>query len=184
MQSSFVFRGRIVHDEKATSPSVNRCENADPRRTTRTSRRPDSKNWWSAFANSKESETKISNICTDIHEALIRPFCARRVKTPKIRPFFVYQRESRQMFSVSTRFVYWCAGFRGFLKCDTCRNAAAMNKDQMVSFRLDTASLRKLNILRRCRHRSRGQILREAIDVYFQAYNPVLPSTEAEKNLG
>jgi predicted transcriptional regulator len=49
-----------------------------------------------------------------------------------------------------------------------------MNKNQMVSFRLDTASLTKLNILRRCRHRSRGQILREAIDLYFRAYNPIV----------
>ena len=48
-----------------------------------------------------------------------------------------------------------------------------MNKNQMVSFRLDTASLKKLNILRLCRHRSRGQIIREAIDLYFRAYNPV-----------
>ena len=57
-----------------------------------------------------------------------------------------------------------------------------MNKNQMVSFRLDTASLKKLNILRLCRHRSRGQILREAIDLYFRAYNPILPRTQSEEN--
>ena len=55
-----------------------------------------------------------------------------------------------------------------------------MNKNQMVSFRLDTASLTKLNILRRCRHRSRGQILREAIDLYFRAYNPVLKEAPSD----
>ena len=57
-----------------------------------------------------------------------------------------------------------------------------MNKNQMVSFRLDMASLKKLNILRLCRHRSRGQILREAIDLYFRAYNPVLPPAQIEDN--
>jgi hypothetical protein len=57
-----------------------------------------------------------------------------------------------------------------------------MNKNQMVSFRLDMASLKKLNILRLCRHRSRGQIIREAIDLYFRAYNPVLPPAQTEEN--
>ena len=47
-----------------------------------------------------------------------------------------------------------------------------MSKNRMVSFRLDTAALRKVDILRISRHRSRGQILREAIDLYFRAYNP------------
>jgi hypothetical protein len=55
-----------------------------------------------------------------------------------------------------------------------------MNKNQMVSFRLDAASLKKLNILRLSRHRSRGQILREAIDLYFRAYNPVLKEAPAD----
>lgn len=55
-----------------------------------------------------------------------------------------------------------------------------MNKNQMVSFRLDAASLTKLNILRISRHRSRGQILREAIDLYFRAYNPILKEAPAD----
>jgi hypothetical protein len=57
-----------------------------------------------------------------------------------------------------------------------------MSKNQMVSFRLDTAALRKVDILRISRHRSRGQILREAIDLYFRAYNPVLPPKQIEDN--
>ena len=57
-----------------------------------------------------------------------------------------------------------------------------MNKTQMVSFRLDTASLKKLNLLRLYRHRSRGQILREAIDLYFRAYNPVLKEAPSDFN--
>ena len=55
-----------------------------------------------------------------------------------------------------------------------------MSKNRMVSFRLDTAALRKVDILRISRHRSRGQILREAIDLYFRAYNPVLPPPQIE----
>jgi len=48
-----------------------------------------------------------------------------------------------------------------------------MNKTHMVSFRLDGTTWWKLNLLRLSRHRSRGQILREALDVYFQVYMPV-----------
>ena len=44
-----------------------------------------------------------------------------------------------------------------------------MKKTHMVSFRLDAATFRKINLLRIARHRSRGQILREAIDLYFRA---------------
>jgi hypothetical protein len=47
-----------------------------------------------------------------------------------------------------------------------------MNKTHMVSFRLDATTFRKINLLRLARHRSRGQILREAIDMYFRAYMP------------
>ena len=49
-----------------------------------------------------------------------------------------------------------------------------MNKTNMISFRTDDTSLRKLNILRLSRHRSRGQILREAIDMYFRVYQPLV----------
>lgn len=49
-----------------------------------------------------------------------------------------------------------------------------MNKTHMVSFRLDGTTWRKLNLLRLSRHRSRGQILREALDLYFQVHVPVV----------
>jgi len=49
-----------------------------------------------------------------------------------------------------------------------------MNKTRMVSFRLDGATWRKLNLLRLSRHRSRGQILREAIELYFRVHMPVV----------
>jgi predicted transcriptional regulator len=47
----------------------------------------------------------------------------------------------------------------------------------MLSFRLDTALLRKVDMLRIPRHRSRGQIIREALELYFRAYNPVSVQT-------
>lgn len=54
------------------------------------------------------------------------------------------------------------------------RIGGGMNKKNMISFRTDDTSLRKLNILRMSRHRSRGQILREAIDMYFRVYQPLV----------
>ena len=44
----------------------------------------------------------------------------------------------------------------------------------MLSFRLDAALLRKVDILRRSRHRSRGEIIREALELYFRAHNPIV----------
>jgi hypothetical protein len=56
-----------------------------------------------------------------------------------------------------------------------------MNKTRMLSFRLDAALLRKVDILRISRHRTRGEIIREALEMYFRVYNPVLrPSTNAD----
>ncbi len=52
-----------------------------------------------------------------------------------------------------------------------------MNKSRMLSFRLDTALLRKVDMLRLTRHRTRGQIIREALELYFRAYNPVSGQT-------
>ena len=43
----------------------------------------------------------------------------------------------------------------------------------MLSFRLDAMLLRKVNMLRVSRHRTRGEIIREALELYFRAYNPV-----------
>jgi metal-responsive CopG/Arc/MetJ family transcriptional regulator len=53
-----------------------------------------------------------------------------------------------------------------------------MNKTRMLSFRLDEALLRKVDVLRISRHRTRGEIIREALEMYFRVHNPVLrPST-------
>ena len=54
------------------------------------------------------------------------------------------------------------------------RIGGGLNKTNMISFRTDDTSLRKLNILCLSRHRSRGQILREAIDMYFRVYQPLV----------
>jgi predicted transcriptional regulator len=43
----------------------------------------------------------------------------------------------------------------------------------MLSFRLDAMLLRKVDMLRMARHRSRGEIIREALELYFRAYNPI-----------
>jgi len=53
----------------------------------------------------------------------------------------------------------------------------------MLSFRLDAMLLRKVDILRVSRHRTRGEIIREALELYFRAYNPVLtPSTKPDES--
>jgi len=49
-----------------------------------------------------------------------------------------------------------------------------MSKTKMLSFRLDAALLRKVDMLRLARHRSRGEIIREALEMYFWAHNPVI----------
>jgi metal-responsive CopG/Arc/MetJ family transcriptional regulator len=43
----------------------------------------------------------------------------------------------------------------------------------MLSFRLDTSLLRKVDMLSISRHRTRGEIIREALELYFRAYNPL-----------
>lgn len=52
----------------------------------------------------------------------------------------------------------------------------------MLSFRLDAALLRKVDMLRLSRHRGNGEIIREALELYFRAYNPVLREAPAKKN--
>ena len=47
----------------------------------------------------------------------------------------------------------------------------------MLSFRLDAMLLRKVDILRVSRHRTRGEIIRKALELYFRAYNPVSGQT-------
>lgn len=51
-----------------------------------------------------------------------------------------------------------------------------MNKSRMLSFRLDAMLLRKVDMLRVSRHRTRGEIIREALELYFRAYNPTIIS--------
>jgi hypothetical protein len=48
-----------------------------------------------------------------------------------------------------------------------------MSKSKMLSFRLDAALLRKVEMLRLARHRTSGEIIREALELYFRAYNPM-----------
>ena len=43
----------------------------------------------------------------------------------------------------------------------------------MLSFRLDAVLLRKVDMMRVSRHRSRGEIIRDALELYFRAYNPI-----------
>jgi predicted transcriptional regulator len=45
-----------------------------------------------------------------------------------------------------------------------------MTKTKMLSFRLDAGLLRKIDILCIARHRSRGQVIREALEMYFRAH--------------
>lgn len=49
-----------------------------------------------------------------------------------------------------------------------------MEKYPRLSFRLSHGLLTKINYLSLSRHRTRGQIIREAIELYFRAYNPVV----------
>ena len=50
----------------------------------------------------------------------------------------------------------------------------------MLSFRLDAMLLRKVDMLRVSRHKTRGEIIREALELYFRAYNPQLSVTQPE----
>jgi predicted transcriptional regulator len=53
-----------------------------------------------------------------------------------------------------------------------------MNKSRMLSFRLDAALLRKVDLLRIARHRTRGEIIRDALELYFKVHNPIVSNTE------
>ena len=56
-----------------------------------------------------------------------------------------------------------------------------MNKSKMLSFRLEETLLRKVDQLRLSRHRTRGQIMREALELYFRAHNPIISQQATEK---
>ncbi len=59
-----------------------------------------------------------------------------------------------------------------------------MNKTKMLSFRLDAALLRKVDMLRLSRHRTRGEIIREALDMYFKVHNPTLNTSATSDEYG
>lgn len=46
-------------------------------------------------------------------------------------------------------------------------------KHEMLSFRLDSTLLNKVTALQRIRHRTRGAIIREALEMYYNAYSRV-----------
>jgi metal-responsive CopG/Arc/MetJ family transcriptional regulator len=49
----------------------------------------------------------------------------------------------------------------------------AMDKYPRLTFRLNHHLLTKVNQLSRSRHRTRGQIIREALEMYYRVYNPI-----------
>jgi metal-responsive CopG/Arc/MetJ family transcriptional regulator len=53
----------------------------------------------------------------------------------------------------------------------------------MLSFRLDASLLRKVDTLRISRHRTRGEIIREALELYFRAYNPQVKAEPNESGI-
>ena len=52
----------------------------------------------------------------------------------------------------------------------------------MLSFRLDAGLLRKVDILHISRHRTRGEIIRDALEMYFRVHNPL--TVETPKQIG
>ncbi len=55
-----------------------------------------------------------------------------------------------------------------------------MSKSEMLSFRLDVVLLRKVDMLRLTKHKNRGEIIREALELYFRAHNPIISQQSAE----
>jgi hypothetical protein len=61
----------------------------------------------------------------------------------------------------------------------------AMDKYPRLTFRLNQRLLTKINYLSVSRHRTRGQVIREAVEMYYRVYNPVViiePAAESSKN--
>ena len=56
-----------------------------------------------------------------------------------------------------------------------------MNKSKMLSFRLDESLLRKVDKLRLSRHRTRGEIIREALQMYFRVHNPEIVASPVKE---
>lgn len=55
-----------------------------------------------------------------------------------------------------------------------------MDKYPRLTFRLNQGLLTKVNHLSRARHRSRGQIIREALEMYYRAHNLLLQVDTAQ----
>jgi hypothetical protein len=53
----------------------------------------------------------------------------------------------------------------------------AMDKYPRLTFRLNQHLLTKVNQLSLSRHRTRGQIIREALEMYYRVYNPIVSSS-------
>lgn len=51
-----------------------------------------------------------------------------------------------------------------------------MDKYPRLTFRLNQTLLTKVNNLSLSRHRTRGQIIREALEMYYRVYNPITSS--------
>jgi predicted transcriptional regulator len=56
-----------------------------------------------------------------------------------------------------------------------------MDKYPRLTFRLNQALLTKVNHLSLSRHRTRGAIIREALEMYYRVYNPITSSGSASK---
>jgi predicted transcriptional regulator len=52
-----------------------------------------------------------------------------------------------------------------------------MDKYPRLTFRLNQHLLTKVNQLSLSRHRTRGQIIREALEMYYRVYNPIVSSS-------
>lgn len=49
-----------------------------------------------------------------------------------------------------------------------------MDRYPRLTFRLNQRLLTKINYLSISRHRTRGQVIREAVEMYYRVYNPVV----------
>ena len=49
-----------------------------------------------------------------------------------------------------------------------------MDRYPRLTFRLNQRLLTKINYLSISRHRTRGQVIREAVEMYYRFYNPVV----------
>lgn len=54
-----------------------------------------------------------------------------------------------------------------------------MDKYPRLTFRLSQQLATQLSYLSRSRHRTRGQIVREAIALYYRAFNPVVSQEDS-----